>query len=109
MDVWRKILDEVHAGRGVAVKLEPGTEINAPKKLGRPRVRGATEFGHYAGYLVHKGGRPRCLLRGCGARLRRDQGPLGCSPAHVSKVIADAVAVLALAEKFGLLSQETPT
>jgi hypothetical protein len=101
-DLWRRLLDEVAAGRGVQVALSPGMEIaHAKRRRGRPRVRGAGPFAHYVGYLAHQATRPRCLA--CGKRLRRDEGPLGCSPAHVEKVIADAQAVIALAEKFGLL------
>jgi len=93
-DTWRELLEAAQAGKATKVLLTPGQRIVRPKRRpGRPRVRGATAFGHYAGYDPAKGGRPRCARRGCGKRLKRDER-FACSPEHAQQAIDQARTVL---------------
>jgi hypothetical protein len=95
-DTWSQLLELTEAGKGVRVNLAESTYVprRTRKGKGRPRVRGATLFGHYAGYREDRGGRPKCARKGCGNYLRRDQR-LGCSPQHEEEALAEARAVLA--------------
>lgn len=93
-DTWKTLLEAAQADKAVAVTLSPGARIMRPKRRrGRPRVRGAAPFGHYAGYREDKGARPRCALWGCGKRLKRDQR-IACCPEHETKAVAAAKALL---------------
>lgn len=97
-DVWRTIHEAALAGNCVQITLSPGHAVNRSKSLsGRPRVRGPALFGHYAGYDVNRGGRPKCKLKGCSNYLRRNQA-VACCPAHKARLLAQAKAVLALAD-----------
>jgi hypothetical protein len=97
-DVWSKLHELAQSGKGPRVALSPGQEIRRPKRRrGRPRVRGATKFGHYLGYRSEKGTRPKCSRRGCTVQLRVGQ-PCACSPACLKQAVADAIATLALAK-----------
>ena len=74
----------------------PGMQVIPPKqpRPGRPRVRRpGRPFAHYRDDRV-KGNRaispPRCLMRGCGKRLRRDQRG-ACCETHAAWVANDAL------------------
>ncbi len=98
-DIWRELLDAAKSGGVISVELTPGSEIKKTKrKRGRPRVRGATPFGHYAGYQEAKGGRPKCALRGCGKYLKKTQR-IACCAEHEAKSIAAAKALLSKLEE----------
>lgn len=93
-DTWAALLEAAQAQKAVQVSLPAEARAPSRRRPGRPRTRGATRFGHYAGYRPEKGGRPKCALRGCARQLRRDQR-LGCCPDHEAKAVADALGIVA--------------
>ena len=105
-DIWKDLLEAVAAGQPVQIELSPGQRIVRPKRRrGRPRVRGAAPWAHYAGYRPEKGVRPKCAKRGCSKRLRREQR-LACCPEHEEYAVGEAKSMLEkaatpAAEKFG--------
>lgn len=95
-DIWREVLEAAQQGQAPVLKLSPTARVQPHKRQpGRPRVRGATMFGHYAGYQP-KRIRPRCMMRGCTKRLKRDQKAF-CSEKCTQQAIDEARALLALA------------
>lgn len=93
MSTWERIIEGAAQGP-LQVKLPAAVRVPRPRKTrGRPRVRGATLFGHYAGYKEEEGGRPRCRKSGCSRWLKKHQ-LFGCSESHEREVIDNARAVL---------------
>jgi hypothetical protein len=91
-----RIAEIMKSGRRPVIELFPGMQVIPPKqpRRGRPRVRQPGHpHAHYRDDRV-KGNRaicpPRCLMRGCGKRLRRDQRG-ACCEIHADWVVNDAL------------------
>ena len=92
----QQIAEVLATGWRPVVSLFPGMQVVPPKqpRRGRPRVRQPGHpYAHYRDDRV-KGNRaispPRCLMRGCRKRLRRDQRG-ACCETHAAWVVNDAL------------------
>jgi hypothetical protein len=71
----------VLGGEAVRVTLPAAARVRPARK----RIIRVAPFAHYAGWSSGRGGRPRCLAKGCCRYLRRNQ-PFACSAEHEAQV-----------------------
>lgn len=102
-DLWRLLLEAAQENKAVQVTVSPGMRINKVKRnRGRPRVRGVLQYGHYAGYILERGGRPKCYLRGCKKRLKVNQC-VACCVEHENKI---KIEISQIMEKLNVRQQQ---